>query len=84
MVDLYPLALHVSLCDASGRPSGRERLVLTSHHVRAVEMVAEVLDTSRLHGLRPSFAQATSPTTDTVRILYRVFRDALCLRPHSL
>ncbi|CAN0324652.1 unnamed protein product, partial [Ectocarpus sp. 8 AP-2014] len=24
-VDLYPLALHVSMCDPAGRPGGRER-----------------------------------------------------------
>lgn len=50
-VDLYPLALHVSLCDAAGRPGGRERLVLTSHHVHVRDMLLEALDSSSLRGL---------------------------------
>lgn len=50
-VDLYPLALHVSLCDAAGRPGGRERLVLTSHHVHVRDMLLEASDSSSLHGL---------------------------------
>lgn len=50
-VDLYPLALHVSLCDAAGRPGARERLVLTSHHVHVRDMLVEALDSSSLHGL---------------------------------
>lgn len=50
-VDLYPLALHVSLSDAAGRPGGRERLVLTSHHVHVRDMLLEALDSSSLHGL---------------------------------
>lgn len=43
MVDLYPLALHVSLSDLSGRAGGRERLVLTSHHVQIRGMLEELL-----------------------------------------
>ena len=48
VIDLYPLALHVSQCDLSGRPSGRERLVLTSHHVTVNDMLSEVLQISRI------------------------------------
>lgn len=50
-VDLYPLALHVGVCDAAGRPGGRDRLVLTSHHVHVRDMLLEALDSSSLHGL---------------------------------
>lgn len=50
-VDLYPLALHVSLCDAAGRPGGRERLVLTSHHVHVRDMLLDALESPGLHGL---------------------------------
>lgn len=62
-VDLYPLALHVSMCDPAGRPGGRERLVLTSHHVHVRDMLADVLDSSRLQGMSRglSMTAATSP-----------------------
>lgn len=62
-VDLYPLALHVSLCDPAGRPGGRERLVLTSHHVHVRDMLADVLDSSRVQRMNQgmSMTAATSP-----------------------
>ncbi|CAM9124714.1 unnamed protein product [Ectocarpus sp. 4 AP-2014] len=67
-VDLYPLALHVSMCDPAGRPGGRERLVLTSHHVHVRDMLADVLDNSRLQGMSRglSMTAATSPQEDPV------------------
>ena len=68
MVDLYPLALHVSVCDAAGRPGGRERLVLTSHHVHVRDMLLEALDNSNsMHGLSRGLSMpmslAAAPST---------------------
>lgn len=70
MVDLYPLALHVNSCDLSGRASGRERLVLTSHHVLVrdvMDTLAEALDSSRLHGLRRGLTLAVPLSLDKER-----------------
>lgn len=67
-VDLYPLALHVSLCDASGRPNGRERLVLTSHHVHVRDMLMSLSDSSRMHGLSRGLSVTAIPTTHEVGV----------------
>lgn len=69
-VDLYPLALHVSLCDASGRPGGRERLVLTSHHVHVRDMLVEALDSSRQHGFSRGLSMGAIPNTQEASVVY--------------
>lgn len=86
MVDLYPLALHVNVCDSSGRPGGRERLALTSHHVHVRDMLVELLDSSRLHGLRRGLSVAAPPCAEQVRmevrygvhIIHTVVRCVMC------
>lgn len=67
MVDLYPLALHVTLCDNSGRPGGRERLVLTSHHFSVKEMVKEILSTARLQPLRRALTVGGTVNNEQVK-----------------
>lgn len=76
-VDLYPLALHVSLCDPAGRPGGRERLVLTSHHVHVRDMLADVLDSSRLQRMSRglSMTAATSPQEVGLFLFFLALRE---------
>jgi len=73
MVDLYPLALHVSVCDAAGRPGVRERLVLTSHHVHVSDMLLEALDNSNtMHGLSRGLSLGAVPSdeVDEVSVVF--------------
>lgn len=82
-VDLYPLALHVSLCDAAGRPSGRERLVLTSHHVHVRDMLINLSDSSRLHGLGRGLSVTAMPTTQEVKIVFSTSTYICGKIPHN-
>lgn len=83
-VDLYPLALHVNMCDASGHVGSRERLMLESHYVTVGEMLAHALASPRLKSFQRGMTSVGAPPTPSqVRLIARCILTYARLFPTS-